>query len=123
MSVVIRLSRHGKKKMPFYRMVAADKEMKRDGRYLELLGTVNPLTEPATIALKEDRIRYWLGVGAKPSTSCQTVIERILPGHYKAMVTNQRAKIIASRKARKARAGKGATKSTAKAKAAPKAKK
>ena len=73
MSVTIRLARHGRKKEPFYRVVVADREMKRDGRYLELVGTVNPLTEPATVLLKEDRIKHWIEVGARPS---QTVSEK-----------------------------------------------
>ena len=68
MSVTIRLSRHGKKKAPFYRVVAADKQMPRDGRFLELLGTINPRTEPATVQLNEERIRYWIGLELKLQT-------------------------------------------------------
>ena len=76
MSVRIRLTRKGTKKKPFYRIVAADIESPRDGRFLETLGTYNPMTEPAAIALKEDRIRYWLGEGAKPSTTVQSILKR-----------------------------------------------
>jgi len=76
MSVRIRLTRKGTKKKPFYRIVAADIENPRDGRFLELLGTYNPMVEPAAITLKEDRIKYWLGEGAKPSTTVQSILKR-----------------------------------------------
>ena len=67
MAVTIRLARHGRHKLPYYRIVAADKENPRDGRFLEQVGTFNPLTDPGTFELREDRIKYWLGVGARPS--------------------------------------------------------
>ena len=76
MSVRIRLTRQGTKKKPFYRIVAADIESPRDGRFLELLGTYNPMIEPAAVTLKEDRIKYWLGEGAKPSTTVQSLLKR-----------------------------------------------
>ncbi len=75
MSVRIRLTRKGTKKKPFYRIVAADVEAPRDGKFLEALGTYNPMTEPAIITLKEDRINYWLGEGAKPSTTVQSLFK------------------------------------------------
>jgi len=75
MSVKIRLTRKGTKKKPFYRIVAADIESPRDGRFLEALGTYNPMTEPAAVVLKEDRIRYWMGEGAKPSTTVQSILK------------------------------------------------
>ena len=65
--VRIRLRRVGAKKQPSYRVVAADKESPRDGRFLENLGHYNPRTEPATISLKEDRIFDWMKKGAQPS--------------------------------------------------------
>ena len=65
--VRIRLRRVGAPKQPSYRVVAADKEAPRDGRFLEVLGHYNPRTEPSTIQLKEDRIFHWLSVGAQPS--------------------------------------------------------
>ena len=65
--VRIRLRRVGAPKQPSYRVVAADKEAPRDGRFLEVLGHYNPRTEPSTIHLKEDRIFHWLSVGAQPS--------------------------------------------------------
>ena len=76
MAVRIRLTRKGTKKKPFYRIVAADVESPRDGRFLELLGTYNPMVEPAAITLKEDRIKYWLGEGAKPSTTVQSIFKQ-----------------------------------------------
>ena len=75
MSVRIRLTRKGTKKKPFYRIVAADVEAPRDGKFLEALGTYNPMTEPAIVTLKEDRINYWLGEGAKPSTTVQSLFK------------------------------------------------
>ena len=75
MSVRIRLTRKGTKKKPFYRIVAADVEAPRDGKFLEALGTYDPMIEPALITLKEDRINYWLGEGAKPSTTVQSLFK------------------------------------------------
>ncbi|MCK5314915.1 MAG: 30S ribosomal protein S16, partial [Anaerolineales bacterium] len=65
--VRIRLRRVGAKGQPSYRVVAADKESPRDGRFLEILGHYNPRTEPATIHLNEDRIYDWMSKGAQPS--------------------------------------------------------
>lgn len=76
MAVKIRLTRKGTKKKPFYRIVAADVESPRDGRFLELLGTYNPMVEPAAITLKEDRINYWLGEGATPSPTVKSILKR-----------------------------------------------
>jgi small subunit ribosomal protein S16 len=73
--VRIRLRRVGAKKQPSYRLVAADKEAPRDGRFLELLGFYNPRTEPATITLKEDRIYNWMDKGAQPSESAERVLK------------------------------------------------
>ena len=67
--VRIRLRRVGSKKQPSFRIVAADKESPRDGRFLENLGYYNPRTEPATLRMKEDRIYDWMSKGAQPSDS------------------------------------------------------
>ena len=70
MAIALRLSRGGAKKRPYYRIVAADSRRARDGKYLEQLGTYNPLLakdDEKRVTLKEDRIKYWLGVGAQPS--------------------------------------------------------
>jgi len=69
MALAIRMSRVGRKNRPFYRIVVADKRMPRDGRYIERLGTYNPLLpdDQERVKLVEDRIKYWLSQGAKPS--------------------------------------------------------
>ncbi len=75
--VRIRLRRVGAKKQPSYRVVAANKESPRDGRFLEILGHYNPRTEPATINLKEDRIFDWMMKGAQPSDSVKQIFTTI----------------------------------------------
>jgi small subunit ribosomal protein S16 len=72
--VRIRLRRIGAKAQPSYRIVAADKESPRDGRFLEILGFYNPRTHPATIKLSEDRLYQWLKNGAQPSESVEQVL-------------------------------------------------
>lgn len=70
MSLKMRLSRGGAKKRPYYRIVVADSRMPRDGRYIERVGTYNPMLpqeHPDRIKLNDERIKHWLGVGAKPS--------------------------------------------------------
>jgi len=76
MAVKIRLTRKGTKKKPFYRIVAADSEFPRDGRFLEALGTYDPMQEPAVITLKEDRVKYWLGEGAEPTTTVKSILKK-----------------------------------------------
>ncbi len=76
MSVKIRLARRGAKKKPFYRIVAADIEAPRDGKFLECLGTYNPMVEPVAIVLDEDRIRYWMGEGATPTTTVKSILKK-----------------------------------------------
>ena len=77
MAVKIRLARHGAKKKPFYRIVVADSESPRDGRFIETVGTYDPVREPAVVDLKEDRIQYWLGQGAKPSDTVRSLIKNV----------------------------------------------
>ena len=72
--VRIRLRRIGAKAQPSYRIVVADKEAPRDGRFLEILGFYNPRTEPATIEVEEERVYDWLGKGAQPSESAGKVL-------------------------------------------------
>ncbi|MCF6131136.1 30S ribosomal protein S16 [Flavobacterium wongokense] len=74
MSVKIRLQRHGKKQKPFYWIVAADARSKRDGRYLEKLGTYNPNTNPATIDLNIDQAVQWLHNGAQPTDTARAIL-------------------------------------------------
>lgn len=73
--VRLRLRRVGRKKQPSYRIVAADKEAPRDGRFLEIVGFYNPRTEPETITLKEDRIFDWLSKGAQPSDAVARILK------------------------------------------------
>jgi small subunit ribosomal protein S16 len=76
MSVKIRLARHGSKKRPFYRIVAADIENPRDGRFLEILGTYNPLKDPAEVTLQTERIQYWLDQGALPTDTVSNILTK-----------------------------------------------
>jgi small subunit ribosomal protein S16 len=74
MSVKIRLQRHGKKGKPFYWVVAADARSKRDGKYLEKIGTYNPNTNPATIDLNVDSAVKWLHNGAQPTDTARAIL-------------------------------------------------
>ena len=76
MSVSLRLRRMGKKKQPFYRIVAMDSRAARDARYLENLGTYDPLKDPAEIKVNEERALYWLGQGAIPSSTVRSFLRR-----------------------------------------------
>jgi small subunit ribosomal protein S16 len=76
MAVKIRLARHGAKKRPFYRIVVADSEFPRDGRYLENVGTYNPLMDPADVTLKQERIKYWIEKGAIPTDTVKSLLKR-----------------------------------------------
>ena len=75
--VRIRLRKMGLRHQPYYRIVVADRESPRDGRFLEVVGTYNPRTEPSTILVKEDRIYHWLGKGAQPSESVARLFNQI----------------------------------------------
>lgn len=74
MPVKIRLSRHGRKKNPYYHIVVADSRAPRDGRYIERIGSYNPLTNPATIELNFDRALDWLQKGAQPTDTCRAIL-------------------------------------------------
>lgn len=76
MAVRIRLSRQGKKKAPFYRLVVADSRAPRDGKFIELIGTYNPMLDPAAITIDEDRALYWLGKGASPSDTARGLLKK-----------------------------------------------
>ncbi len=75
--VRIRLRRTGLKKQTSYRVVAADEESPRDGRYLEILGFYNPRTDPFTLNLQEERVYHWLGNGAQPSESVMRLFNSV----------------------------------------------
>ena len=74
MAVKIRLARFGAKKAPFYRVVVADSRSSRDGKFIEVLGTYNPLTDPATITLDNDKANAWIAQGAKPTESARALL-------------------------------------------------
>lgn len=76
MSVKIRLARHGAKKRPYYRIVVADSESPRDGRYLEAVGSYNPLQDPAEVTLKTERVKYWIDQGALPSDTVKSILKK-----------------------------------------------
>jgi small subunit ribosomal protein S16 len=73
--LAIKLMRTGAKKKPSYRIIVKEKQSKRDGAYLENLGTYNPTREPAEIKLDLDRVRYWIGKGAKPTETVSRLIK------------------------------------------------
>ncbi|HEV2289293.1 MAG TPA: 30S ribosomal protein S16 [Candidatus Acidoferrales bacterium] len=72
--LTIRLSRIGKKKQPAYRVVVIEKTRPRDGRFVEIVGTYDPLKKPAVIQLDAERIKYWLGCGAQPSDTVRSFL-------------------------------------------------
>jgi len=76
MAVKIRLTRHGAKKRPFYRIVAADSEAPRDGKFLENLGTYNPLLDPEEVTVKTERIKHWMEKGATPTATVKTILKK-----------------------------------------------
>jgi small subunit ribosomal protein S16 len=75
-AVRIRLRRIGAKKRPFYRIVVADSRSPRDGRFIETIGTYNPLKQPAEVNVKADRVRHWLSCGALPSDTVRHILAR-----------------------------------------------
>jgi small subunit ribosomal protein S16 len=72
--LMIRLSRVGKKKQPSYRVVVIEKTRPRNGRFVEIVGTYNPLKKPAAVQLNAERIKYWLGCGAQPSDTVRSFL-------------------------------------------------
>lgn len=104
MAVRIRLARGGAKKRPFYRIVVADSRSPRDGRFLEKLGTYDPLLpgdSDKRVVLNEERIRHWLGHGAQVTDRVARFLDRagILPGATRMRGTGKRAAEIAKKKA------------------------
>ena len=76
MAVKLRLRRMGKKRQPIYKVVAADERSPRDGKFIEAIGLYNPITNPATVDIKEERALYWLGVGAQPTTTVKGLLSK-----------------------------------------------
>ena len=75
--VKIRLARAGRKRTPFYRVVVAESSAPRDGKFIEIVGTYNPITTPSTITLNTDRINYWKSVGAQPTERVKKLITAV----------------------------------------------
>jgi len=75
--VKIRLARHGAKKKPFYRIVVADERSPRDGRYIELIGTYDPLQNPAGVQIKKEKLEKWLQNGAQPTDTVARLIKKV----------------------------------------------
>ncbi|MGQ0811738.1 MAG: 30S ribosomal protein S16 [Nitrospiraceae bacterium] len=90
MAVHLRLARGGRHKRPFYRVVAADSRKPRDGRFLEILGTFDPLKNPGLPQLKQDRVLSWLRVGAQPTVTVRTLLRR--SGLWKQFEDEKKAK-------------------------------
>ena len=146
MAVRLRLRRIGKKKMPMYQIVAADSRAARDGKFLEVVGRYEPLQQPLLIETKEQRVMYWLKVGARPTDTVRSLFQRngswlkwslIKKGADEATITGAMEKwasvqaekrerdvarrarrISAKRKARKAQGGEAAPAAVAEAPAA-----
>ena len=76
MAVKIRLTRLGRKKLPYYRIVVADVEAKRDGRFLDIVGTYDPQKDPAEVTFDSDKLQSWLDQGAKPTQTVKSLIAR-----------------------------------------------
>jgi len=85
MAVRIRLARMGAKKKPFYRLVAAESESPRDGRFLEILGYYDPMKDPAEVKIHEDKVHRWLEKGARVSESAKSLLKK--EGLLKALST------------------------------------
>ncbi len=76
MAVKLRLTRLGAKKNPFYRVVVADSRYPRDGRFIEVIGTYNPMTEPAEIKIDADKAKKWIANGAQPTDTVKALLKK-----------------------------------------------
>jgi len=76
MAVHIRLTRKGRKKQPFYRIIVADSHSPRDGKFLDILGTYDPMQDPAVIKVDTDKLAVWMGKGAQPSTTVKSILKK-----------------------------------------------
>jgi len=76
MAVRIRLSRFGRKKQPFYRIVVQNSEARRDGKFLEIVGTYNPMIEPNELNIQLEKLQSWLDKGAEPTTTVKSLLAR-----------------------------------------------
>lgn len=76
MAVRIRLTRKGRKKNPFYRIIVADSESPRDGKFLDIIGTYDPMQDPATVKIDTEKLDVWVKKGAKPTTTVESLIKK-----------------------------------------------
>lgn len=106
MAVTLKLARYGVRANAFYRIVASQKGAKRDGRFLEVIGTYNPMFSPPKIVLKEDRVKHWIEHGAQTTSLVRSLIKKTFPGYIEGKESSRLAKLQKARKARKARAKK-----------------
>ncbi len=101
MSAKIRLQRHGKKGQPFYHIVVADSRAPRDGKFIEKIGTYNPIANPAQITIKFDRALYWYSVGAQPTDTARSLLSKtgvmmkyhLMRGVQKGALTEEQAEV------------------------------
>jgi len=77
--LAIRLRRAGARGNPFYRIVVTERSSARDGRFVEIIGNYNPRTRPETLVIDRERLAHWMGVGAKPSDTVRTLVDRMPP--------------------------------------------
>lgn len=84
MAVRIRLTRMGRKKKPFYRIIVANNEAKRDGKFLDIIGTYDPMQDPVLVHLDTEKLNDWLGKGAEPTVTVRSLLKK----HGAAQVEN-----------------------------------
>lgn len=94
MAVKLRLKRMGSKKKPFYRIVAADSKSPRDGRFIETVGTYNPITEPAEVKVDEELALKWLATGAEPTDTVRDLFRKqgIMEKFHNSKMTKKESK-------------------------------
>ena len=105
MAVVIRMMRAGAKKRPFYRIVVADSRRQRDGRFVEILGYYDPMATPHVMKVNEEKVKEWIGLGARPSTQAASLFRKV---GIVAATASRSPKKMADGKARKKKATKRA---------------
>lgn len=84
MAVRIRLTRKGRKKQPFYRIIVADSESPRDGKFLDIIGTYDPMQDPVVVSIDDEKLEDWLKRGAIPSTTVRSLLKKHTPAPVEA---------------------------------------
>ncbi len=80
MAVRIRLTRKGRKKQPFYRIIVADSQAPRDGKFLDIVGTYDPMQNPAVVKIDNEKLDSWMKKGARPTETVESLIRKYVPG-------------------------------------------